>query len=125
MERDQLSWAYREYGAMGSSPGGHWAGITEVWALTSAMPGSLSPVKAQSRGPRWQVGQGYLSRDWDTELTSELSLGHPFRASKAVLGLWGILDRQDFPPGTGFLTNSYDASGIGFEASLLPIRIIS
>lgn len=44
---------------------------------------------------RGRQGSGHLCRGWDAELTSELSLGHPFRISKASLGLWVILGRQD------------------------------
>lgn len=66
--------------------------MLEMGTVTPAIPGSLSPVKAQGRWPRvvsrGRWGSGHLPRGWDIELTSELFLGHPFRVSKALLGLW-------------------------------------
>lgn len=65
MGRDQLSWEYIESKvAVGHCPVGHWAGVIEVGALMSAMPGSPSPVKelgAESQGGaagQWPPVQG-------------------------------------------------------------------
>lgn len=73
MERDQLSWAYREYSGYGQLSGGplgwHYRGVgTDICYAWEPQPSGSSEQRAKS-GRR---GSGHLSRDWDTEL------GHPF-----------------------------------------------
>lgn len=76
--------------AMGWHYGGVGTDICYAW----------EPQPSESSGPRakgGRQGSGHLSRGWDTELTSELSLGLPFRASKALLGLWVVLGGPGSP----------------------------
>lgn len=86
------------------------------------------PQPSESSGPRakgGRQGSGHLSRGWDSELTSELSLGHPFRASKACLGLWVVLGRQGSPRAQAFGPVTMMLQALSVRLVLLPIRIIS
>lgn len=50
MGRDWLSYGFIESEmTAGSCPVGHWAVIIDIGAVTPAIPGSLSPVRAQGR----------------------------------------------------------------------------
>lgn len=87
------------------------------------------PQPSESSGPRakgGRQGSGHLSRGWDTELTSELSLGLPFRASKALLGLWVVLGGPGSPRhAQAFGPITMTPQALAVRLVLLPTRSIS